>query len=404
MEHIYGLLTGLSEERKKIFSLVQKKGPVAKSEILEMTGMKLSTLNRFMHPLKDSGLIVESCTGESSGGRRPTLFDINKKDFIILGIDLSRTYTRVVLTNLKMEILFREQFSMDESHTPELTVKKISGILDSALAALKIEKRKLIGAGLGTVGPIDRSKGSMLNPVNFPAKGWMNVPVRRMLEEELGCPVAIDNGANTAVLSEYLFGDGRKFASMAYFGCGVGIRTGAIASGKIIRMVNDSEGSFGHMTIDVDGEQCSCGNFGCIDCYASIPSIMRSFSSFLKKGRTASISKPIDEIGFLDICSAADSGDALASDVISSAAAVFGAGLANYINLLNPGFIILSGPVIKNSKLFYDVSTEIALKKHYLKGENTIVFSRGGCYGDDAISVGAAAMFIEKCLDSECIN
>ena len=398
MKKIINHLANLNEEKKRIVNIIHKQGPIAKSSILALTGMKLSTLNRIMQQLVDYELIVESGIGESSGGRKPSLYDVNSKKIFICGIDLSRTYTRIIITDLKMNIIFRDQFTMNESHTPEKTLDKIAAVIHDALDKLGIDKCHLLGAGIGTVGPMDRSRGLMINPVNFPAKGWCDVPIGAILSDKLKCPVIIDNGANAAVLSEYLFGDGKKFGSIAYFNCGVGIRTGAITSGTVIRTMNGTEDSFGHMTIDVDGEPCSCGNFGCIECYSSISAIERNFITSFKKGRSTSVSKDIHEIGFIDICNAADQNDTLAKEVISGAAAIFGAGLANYINLLNPGLIILSGPLIKNSKLFYDTCTEIALKKHYSKGEDKVIFSRGGYFKDDAISVGAAAMVAECSL------
>lgn len=397
MERTIEYLSGLNAERKKIFSIIQKQGPISKSAIVESTGMKLSTLNRVMQPLEEQKLIVARI-GESSGGRKPSLYDVNPADSYIAGIDLSRTYTRVVIANLKMDMLSSEQFQMDESYSPEKTISEIVRVIYAALNKLGIDRSKLSGAGIGSVGPMDRLNGVMLNPINFPAAGWSNVPVKSMLSSRLNCPVIMDNGANAAVLAESLFGEGKKYRSMAYFNCGIGIRTGAVTSGTIIRAMNDSEDAFGHMTIDVDGEPCSCGNYGCIECYSSITPIVRNFVTSLKKGRSTTVSKAAGEITFKDICSAAKKNDALAKEVISDAAAIFGAGLANYANLINPNLIVLSGPLIECSKLFYDVCIETAVRKRYLQGENKIVFSRGGHFRENAIAVGAAAMVVEKSL------
>jgi predicted NBD/HSP70 family sugar kinase len=219
-----------------------------------------------------------------------------------------------------------------------------------------------------------------------------------MIEQELQLPAIIDNGANTAVLAEYYFGAGRGLENIAYFNCGVGIRTGVISSGTIVRTVNDAEDAFGHMVVDVDGELCSCGNYGCVECYSSIPSITKRFRSELKKGRSSLIMKPSEEINYIDICAAAEEKDELAREVIINAAAIFGAGLSNYINLLNPGLVILSGPLIKSSTLFYETSTHISSKRHYLKEGNKVTYSRGGYFKDKAIAVGAAVELLEEVL------
>ena len=80
-------------------STLQKNGPITKLDISLITNLKLTTLIRIMQPLVDSGLVVESKIGESTGGRKPVLYDVNTNRFYIIGIDISRTYTQIVVTN-----------------------------------------------------------------------------------------------------------------------------------------------------------------------------------------------------------------------------------------------------------------------------------------------------------------
>lgn len=388
----------LNNEAKKIFSVIQKNGPVTKNDVSLFTGLKLTTLIRIMQPLLDSGLVVESKIGESTGGRKPVLYDVNTNRFYIIGIDISRTYTQIVVTNLKMQILQKHRFEMDLSCSPEVTLNKIEETVRAFRKELDFNKNVLLGAGIGTVGPLDREKGIVINPVNFEAPGWVNVPLKSMVEEKLNCPAILDNGANAAVLAETYFGAGKGLRNVVYFHCGVGIRTGAMSSGTIIRTLNDTEDAFGHMVIDVDGEECSCGNYGCIECYSSIHAAVKRFVSEIKKGRVTSIAKPLDQINYIDICYGAKNNDLLAMEVLENAAAIMGTGLANFINLLNPGLVILSGPLVNHSELFYNTCIEVAAKKCCLNKENTVLFSRGGVFEENVISVGSAALVVESLL------
>jgi predicted NBD/HSP70 family sugar kinase len=398
MENIQTIIRSLSKEAKNIFSIIQKRGPISKNQLLEITSLKLTTLNRIIEPIENLKLINECGIGESSGGRKPILYDVSSNNYCIVGIDISRTYTQIVLVDLKMNILFKEKFYMDEGCTPDKTISIISEIITTAIIKLEIDKNSILGIGIGAVGPIDRTNGILINPINFIAEGWENVQLKKDLIEKTNLYVTVDNGANTAVLGEYFFGVGKGFKSTAYFNCGVGIRTGVINEGGLLRTINDAEDSFAHMIVDLDGDRCSCGNYGCVEVYSSIPSIIKKFSEEIKSGRESKLSKDIEKISYLDICVAAENEDTLAKEVIINAATCFGVGLSNFISLLNPEAIILSGPLINHSNLFYNTCKEVACKKHYLQHNNTVFFNKEGFFKEESIAVGAAAMILEDTL------
>jgi predicted NBD/HSP70 family sugar kinase len=396
MQDMLSYIRDLDDDSKKVFRVVLNNPLLTKNSIMQKTGLTLSTLNRVMKPLLDRNLVVPAGIDESTGGRKPLLYDVNPGMCYLLGIDISRSYTDLVLSNMKMDILAKRRFTMDETYLPDRTVSKIASCFEDMLSEAGLDKRDILGAGLGAVGPLDREKGVLINPDSFLAPGWSDVRICDMLHKQLGLTVRIDNGANCAVLLESKFGYGKDYRNVAYFNCGIGLRTGVINNGNIIRTMNNIEDAFGHMTVDIDGEKCHCGNYGCVEVYSSAAGIVKKYVSEVKKGRK-SINKPLEKIGFIDICEAADEGDELSREVIIHAALVLGTGLANFMNLFNPDIIILSGPLNKHSSLYYEIASEHALKKSYL-GDTSILFKRLGYFGDHAISLGAAAMFLQELL------
>lgn len=395
-----GILKNLSYEQKRIFNLVQKNGYMTKNEICKSTNIKLTTLKYIMEPLEESKLIVESRLGESTGGRKPVLYDINLSDFYIIGIDISIMYTQVSVTDLKMNILYKDSFYMDSSFNPEKTVDKIVETIDKCYVNLNLQDMKLLGIGLGSVGPLDIKNGIIKNPLDFYSSEWENVLIKQMLEKKLNCPVTIENGVNAAAVAEYFYGVGKGIENIAFFNCGIGIRTGTISSGNLIRSINDEEEAFSHMIIEVSIDQYKSKKFECIENYSSIKSMIKKFCEKVRDGRQTIINKSLESINFDDICRAVEKKDELSIEIITEAASILGIGLANYIRLLNPKLVILSGPLIMKSKLFYDLSIRSALEKlNHMKGKN-IIFSRCGYFKKDAISIGAAAMVIERCIDS----
>ena len=394
------IIKKLSMESKKILSLILHNQAFTKATLSELSSLKLTSLNRMMLPLEEAGLIVKCEMGESTGGRKPVLYDVNPSRYYIIGIDISRTYTQVVLINLKMQLVEKYKFDMNKESTPPIVVNLISSWIDEVIEKLRKQNGIIIGIGIGTVGPMDRSKGVVLNPDNFGAEGWENVPLRSIFEERFGIPVVIDNGANAAVLAETYYGLGRGVKNVIYINCGIGIRTGVISSGVFMRKINDADDAFAHMIVDINGRKCRCGNLGCIEAYSSIYSILEIFAELRNKALNYSVD--IDQVSYMDICKAAEIEDPIAIKVIRNSATIMGNGLANLIQLLNPKIVILSGPLLKHSKLFYQICTDTAYDKIHMFNKDKIFFNRGGYFKEDAISVGAAAMLMESFLDNVC--
>jgi len=140
---------------------------------------------------------------------------------------------------------------------------------------------------------------------------------------------------------------------------------------------------------------CSCGNHGCIESYVSISNITKKFIDEIKEISGSYLNKKLDNINYRDVCNLAENKNEVTVNVIKNSALYFGIGLANYMKLFNPELIILSGPLIQHSKLFYDTAIEIAFQKCHIKNNN-IQFSNGGHYKDNSIAVGACAMVIQK--------
>jgi len=381
-------LKELSYRDLEILNIIQKTGPITKKDLQATADIKLTTLNRVMKTLEDTKIIMEHGESESTGGRKAVEYDVSQTGLYVIGIDLSRTYVKLVLTNMKLSILKKEEFFMDESYSPKKTVKKVIFIIERMLSDLSIKKNEVLGIGIGTVGPIDREKGIILNPKNFFNRDWVNIPIKAMVEESLSIPCYIDNGANTAALCEYLYGQGKDLKSVAYIHCGIGLRSAIISDGIIIRTMNDREDAFGHMIVEHNGEVCNCGNSGCIESYSSIDSIIKKINA-----KTKDDNKSVSEINYREILKSELLNNKEAIEVINKASEILGIGLANLVRLINPELVILSGPLIMDFEHYYEKALETFYSINQM--DNRPTFSKGGRFQQDAIAQGAAAMVME---------
>ncbi|HWA14867.1 MAG TPA: ROK family protein, partial [Gemmatimonadales bacterium] len=182
-----------------------------------------------------------------------------------------------------------------------------------------------------------------------PNLGWVNMPLRARLQEGLGLPTALDNDANCAVLGEWWRGaaNGSRIALGVTLGTGIG--GGIIINGRMFRGASGYAGEIGHMTIDANGRRCKCGNYGCVEAYASGPNIALRAVEALESGAASTLPSYVGgdfrKITAQTVYQAAQAGDSLALEVVKETAHFLGAAVASLMNILNPEVVVVMGGV-----------------------------------------------------------
>ncbi|KQX45452.1 ROK family protein [Paenibacillus sp. Root444D2] len=389
-----------NRKAKEIYERICRQTTVSKTELLEQSGMTVSTLTRLLEELTVQGLILESGFGASTGGRRPILYEKNPAYAYVFGLEISRTLSKLVLVDLGMKKMDTRSWTMTAEMTPDVLIRLIVDEVQKMLSKHNINPSSVLGIGIGAVGPVDRLSGTILEPSYFPAKGWRNVEICRQLTEELGIPALLDNGANTAILAESWHQRTQSFKHLLYIHAGIGLRSSMVSEGKVIYGAVDMEGSVGQMIIQTDGvpHRNTSGNYGALESYASLYAIEKAARSALKKGRSTILSHLVDDpehVTYLHVMEALKKNDPLVVEIITEAATYFGIGLANLLNILHPEKVILGGPLIAGGELFFQTATQVAIRKTYYYPAYQVVFSKGQL-GEEALAIGAAVMVMDQ--------
>nr|WP_189019090.1 ROK family protein [Paenibacillus marchantiophytorum] len=385
---------------KEIYDRICRQSTVSKTELLEQSGMTVSTLTRLLEELTSQGLILESGFGASTGGRRPILYEKNPAYAYIFGLEISRTLSKLVLVDLGMNKLDTYSWTMTAEMTPDVLIRQIVEAANRMLEQHHIPKAALLGIGIGAVGPVDRLTGTILEPSYFLAKGWKHVEIGRLLTEALGIPALLDNGANTAILAESWHQRTRSFKHLLYIHAGVGLRSSMVSEGKVIYGAVDMEGSVGQMIIQTDGvaHRNASGNYGALESYASLYAIEKAARSALKQGRSTILSHYVEDpeqLTYQHVLDALKKNDPLVVEIITEAATYFGIGLANLLNILHPEKVILGGPLVAGGELFFQTATQVAIRKTYYYPAYQVVFSKGQL-GEEALAIGAAVLVMNQ--------
>lgn len=382
---------------KSIYALIRKYGVVSKQLLQERSGMKGSTLTRLLEDMASDGWIEEVGLGESTGGRRPILYQVRADRGYFFGLDISRIHSRLVLCDLRFRKLDSRVWKMTPGSTPDVLLRQMMEAMEQIMEFHGIAREKLFGVGVGAVGPLDRQAGVITNPLYFPSPGWIDVPVSRIITERFGVPCMLDNGANAALMGEYWSEPPEsREEHVLYIHGGLGLRSAMLSNGKLVYGAVDMEGAVGQMIIQTDGvpHREPGGNYGCLESYASIYALEQAAVSRLKQGRESALRAYAERpelVQFDHLVAALKGGDALALELFTQSATYFGIGLANMLNLLHPEKVILGGPLFNTQNLYFEVATKVAIRNAYYYPDYQVVFSRGKL-GEEALAIGAAVL------------
>ena len=221
---------------------------------------------------------------------------------------------------------------------------------------------EIIGVGVGAPGPLDTQSGIVLLTPNL---GWVNLPLRQIIHERLRLPAILDNDANCAVLGEWWMGAARGTRNAIGITIGTGIGGGIIVDGKLFHGASGCAGEIGHITIDTEGRRCKCGNYGCLEAYASGPNIALRAVEEIKAGAVSRLANYVGgdlrQITAQTVYQAAHDGDDLALEVVNDTAKFLGTGIANLLNIFNPEVVVVCGGVtLAGDHLFVPLRREVA--------------------------------------------
>lgn len=241
-------------------------------------------------------------------------------------------------------------------------ISVIEGVILDTIKETGASRQDFLGIGMGAPGPLDREKGIVVVAPNL---GWRNFPLRERVTSRLKLPVSIDNDANCATVGEWWLGAARGGTNVVGITIGTGIGGGLIFDGKLYHGSSDVAGEIGHTTIDVNGRYCKCGNYGCLEAYASGPAIATRAREALIREDTASmlpamVDGQLDKITAEIVYDAAKKGDGLANEIVRDTARYLGAGIATLLNVVNPDVVVIAGGVTRAGEaLFAPLRTEV---------------------------------------------
>jgi predicted NBD/HSP70 family sugar kinase len=333
--------------------LIRSSHVVSRIELADRSGLTATTITRVVKGLIDDGLVVETGLGDSTGGKRPTLLELNVESRYAIGLSIDDARLTFVVTDLRGTMVGRLVSEGVANHLPAQIVDRIGDELDALLTQLEINASDVVGLGVASAGRLDADHRTLRS--SRTSDDWESFAVKEALDERTGLAVTVENDSTCAALAEFWIGRipaTRDFATV-YMATGIGC--GLMMGGSVFRGASANAGAIAHTVIDLNGPQCWCGARGCLEMLASpvyvVQRAMKSASIVRSLGLMGD--RPHIRQDFSQIARAAAQGHARCVELIEESATYLSIAVVSMVNLLDLEQVFLAGPGFADAGAIY---------------------------------------------------
>jgi predicted NBD/HSP70 family sugar kinase/biotin operon repressor len=318
-----------------VLKTIYDQGRVSRADVARLTNLTRTSVSELVSELQARGLVEEVGMGQSLGGRSPILLSVAHDARHLISLDLAGSTFRGALVNLRNEVLTSAGVPGRGAHG-DVALDRVSELLDTLLSKTN---RPVLGIGIGTPGLVDTTSGVVVRAVNL---GWRDLPISDILHARYGLPVYVANDSQITALARYMFGRGQD-NNLIVIKTGHGVGAGIILNGQLFQGDGFGAGEIGHIVVEENGEQCSCGNYGCLETVVSTKGIAHRAHALASAHPGSMLNTPGEPITLRAIRKAILGGDRVAHRVVEETGHFLGIACANLIGALNIRHLVLTG-------------------------------------------------------------
>lgn len=331
-----------------VYRLIDQQGPISRIQVADVSQLAPASVTKITRQLLERGLIKEVAQQASTGGRRAISLTTEVEPFHSIAVRLGRDYIQFSLYNLggvelafdQQELVYRDQSEL---------MKGLLVHLDAFIKQHQSSIDQLIAIGVTLPGLVNPTTGVV---EYMPNTDIDNLALGKMLKEAFKVECFVGNDVRGMALAEHYFGASQDSQDSILVSVHRGTGAGIIVNGQVFLGFNRNVGEIGHIQIDPLGEQCQCGNFGCLETVAANPAIIDRVKKLIAQGYESSLAS-LAVITIDDVCSHAIAGDELAKQSLVRVGNQLGKAIAMTINLFNPQKVIIAGDITKAQDILF---------------------------------------------------
>ncbi|MFV0400218.1 MAG: ROK family protein [Oscillospiraceae bacterium] len=382
----------LNINRSLIVQHLQRDKVCTRSQLSKALGLTPASITKTVAGLMENGLVEEIGFVQGEKGRRSIGITLRADLCKLIGVKLSRRNFSVGVFDMTGENfgVHSESFSEDEL---------LPGVLDKIIQVIEGYMSRfdnVAAIGVAVPGPYLVKESRMVLVTE--TIGWKEVNLQEYLGSAFSVPVIIRHDANSGALAEWWFGTQihQQGETLIHYLVGEGVGAGIIIDGEILTGDNGIAGEIGHVSIDVNGPHCTCGNRGCLELYCSSLAFVKHAKSKLPEHPESTLTR-YGSLTFSSIFEAANQGDRFAISLVRRAGRYIGYGAAAMINTYDPSTIVISNDMAGGGQTLLEEALAVVRERiaPHIAENVSIELSR---FPNDPILYGAAAVAIDFCL------
>lgn len=381
----------IDHNRSLVLRYLINHGVASRADMAKETGLTAASISKITSTLLHMEVLQETDAFGGSRGRKAIGLSINPNRFKVIGVNFTRRTFSVGVFDLGGSLFDGHTEVISPTQGGIQCLRQIRSVIREFIAKYP----EIAAIGMAVPGPYLKKEHRISVMTNAPE--WQTVDFENEMQNILGRPVFFEHDANAAAMAEWYYNtDCTDKSTLAYFMMDDGVGAGVVQGGMVFDGHKGYAGEIGHISIDVNGPKCQCGNCGCLELYCSAIEFVKEAKRGLAAHPQSSLSHLYD-FDELDVFSAAKAGDAYAMELVDRTGFCLGCGIINIIYAYSPSCVVLGGRMSGGGSLMMKSilrTVRKRLKPEILQGIQ-IVYSR---LRNDPVFTGAAAVAANQLL------
>ena len=385
-----------SQNRSLILQILSDVETCTRTELAERTGLTPASISKIVAEMIENKIVIEGGNVAGKLKRRSVAISLNRHLCKVLAVKIARRSYSVAVFELggRMIALIHKNITLSRAQ-PSLVMDDIMNEVHTCIR----EYPDIRAVGVAVPGPYLRREGKIAIMSEF--SGWEHINVYDRISSELDIPVVTEHDANAGAFAEWRFGNNFGFGSrgtLVSLLASEGIGAGVITRGQIVRGSQGVAGEIGHMSINMNGPRCICGNYGCLEQYTSALAFAKMVIQDLKDHPESSLNQE-SIITATTVFDHMRSGDPFAIEEVKKVGRYLGIGMANIVYLYNPNEIIMTDIMTGGGDILLNAAKEVVAERTLpVLSENLVIRHTSLKY--DTILMGAAALAEDYLLEN----